>query len=52
MGVRPSVYMKLEKVGPSSISRLRVRTASVESQASASRGYEPKGNPTDGGVSM
>ncbi len=44
--------MKLEKVGPSSISRLRVRTAAVESQASASRGYAPYGSPTEGGAFM
>ncbi len=31
---------------------LRVRTASVESQARASRGYEPKGSPTDCGAFM
>jgi hypothetical protein len=51
-GVRTSLYMKLEKVGPSSISRFRVRTASVDSHASASRGYEPNGRPTDGSAFM
>ncbi len=45
VALRPRPAMKARRESPSTTSRFRVRTASVQSQAKTSRGYEPYGKP-------